>query len=69
MDGPTRISKEDVRRRLDAGESLVILDTRSPASWAESDRMISGAVRVPADQVEENLDRIPEGRTVVTYCT
>ncbi len=67
--GPTRIAKEEVKRRMEAGEPIVFLDTRSPGAWNSSDRMLPGARRVAADDVENHLSEIPGNHPIVTYCT
>lgn len=64
-----RISVNELKKRMEAGEDFTIIDTRNPQAWAESDTMIPEAIRVPADQAEQNLSRIPRNRAVVTYCT
>jgi hypothetical protein len=64
-----RITVEELKRRMDAEKDFTILDSRNPQAWAESDGMVSGAIRVPVDKLEENLSRIPKNRPVVAYCT
>jgi len=64
-----RITAEELKRRMDAGEDFTLLDTRNPKAWAESDTVIPEAIRVPLDELEQNLPRIPRGRPVVAYCT
>lgn len=64
-----RISVDDVRRRLAAGEQFTFIDTRNPQAWAASDVIIPGALRVTADTLDEHLPRIPKETAVVTYCT
>ena len=66
---PDRISKEDVKRRLDAGEHIVFLDTRAEDAWRKSDAQIPRSRRVPPDAVEQHLDEIPRDGLVVAYCT
>ncbi len=66
---PPRITKEEVKNRMDAGEPIVFLDTRSPGAWNSSDRMLPGARRVAADDVAAHLQEIPANRPIVTYCT
>jgi len=61
-----RISVDDVAER---GEDVFFVDTRNPQAWAEAETRLPGAIRVPADQVEQHLADIPRDRTVVTYCT
>jgi rhodanese-related sulfurtransferase len=65
----TRITVDEVRERIDRGEQFTFVDSRNPTAWAESDKKLPNAIRVPADQLEQHLDEIPRDRTVVTYCT
>jgi rhodanese-related sulfurtransferase len=66
---PERITPHDVHRRLEAGERIVLLDSRSAKAWAESDVTVPGAIRVPPDEVEQHLGEIPRDGLIVTYCT
>jgi rhodanese-related sulfurtransferase len=58
-----------VEARMERGEPFVFLDTRNPQAWGEADTKLPGAVRVPADEVEQHLKDIPRDRAVITYCT
>lgn len=69
MADATRVTVDELKRRMDAGEDFTIIDTRNPQVWAESDTMIPEAIRIPVDKLEENLPRIPKSRAVVAYCT
>jgi rhodanese-related sulfurtransferase len=64
-----RMSVEDVKARWDRGEPVVFLDTRNPTAWGDADTKLPGALRVPADEVEQHLQEILRDRPVVTYCT
>lgn len=64
-----RISPEDVKRRLDAGEQTVFLDTRADEAWRKADTQIPGSIRVPPDAVQQHLNQIPHDGLLVTYCT
>jgi rhodanese-related sulfurtransferase len=66
----SRITKEELKRRMDAHEPMAIVDTRAEDAWNESDVQIPGAVRVPPGEVGQRLPEIiPRDRLVVTYCT
>ena len=67
--GPTRVTVDEVRERMDRGEPFTFVDTRNPQAWEEADAKLPGAIRVPADEVEKHLSSIPRDRVVVTYCT
>ncbi len=64
-----RITPEELKRRIDSGEDFTIIDTRNPTAWAQSDTMMPGAIRIPLDELNEHIDRIPRRRPVVAYCT
>ena len=64
-----KISAEEVKRRLDAGERIVFVDARSDASWNESDVQIPNSLRVPPDRAAEFVASLPADATIVTYCT
>jgi rhodanese-related sulfurtransferase len=68
VDAP-RISVDDLRKRIKGGEDFTFVDTRNPQAWGESDVMMPEAVRVPLDQLEQRISRIPKDKPVVTYCT
>lgn len=65
----TRITTDEVKERLDRGEEFAFLDTRNPTAWAESDKKLPNAIRVPAEELNQHLDEIPKDRAVITYCT
>ena len=65
----SRISVDEVKRRIARGENILFVDSRSAASWASSKEKIRGAIRVPPDEVADHVDTIPKGRSLVTYCT
>jgi rhodanese-related sulfurtransferase len=66
---PTRVIVDEVKQRMDRGEQFAFVDTRNPKAWGEAETKLPGAIRVPADEVEKHLDKIPRDRTVITYCT
>jgi rhodanese-related sulfurtransferase len=64
-----RITVEELKRRLDAGEDFTIIDVRNPQAWGQSDTMMPEAIRVPLDDFERHLSQIPKDRPIVAYCT
>lgn len=64
-----RISVNDLRKRMEAREDFTIIDVRKPEVWGQSDTMIPEAIRIPLDNLDENLPRIPKDRPIVAYCT
>jgi len=65
----TRIMIDEVKQRMDRGEQFAFVDTRNPKAWGEAKTKLPGAIRVPADEVEQYLTQIPRDRTAITYCT
>lgn len=67
---PQRIMPAEVMAKLDAGETIVFLDTRTTGEWAAGTQMIANALRVKNNQVLSQIVRtLPQGRLIVTYCT
>ncbi len=69
MSDAPRITPEELKRRIDSGEDFTIIDTRNPVAWAQSDTMMPGAIRIPVDELDQQLKRIPTQRPIVAYCT
>ena len=69
MTDAPRITVDELKRRVEAGEKFVLIDVRNPQAWAESDTMLPEAIRVPMDKLEEVLPRIPKDKPIVAYCT
>ncbi len=64
-----RISANELKRRMHAGEQFFVIDTRNPVAWAESDSKAAGAVRIPLDELDNRIDEIPRNKPIVAYCT
>jgi rhodanese-related sulfurtransferase len=64
-----RITIDELRERLDRGEPIAMVDARSAEAWGKADRQIPGSTRVPPDDIERHVSKVPKGRAVVSYCT
>lgn len=64
-----RIETADVKRRMDAGENVFFVDSRNPTEWGAADQKVPGAIRIGVGEVEANINKIPEGVLIVSYCT
>jgi membrane protein DedA with SNARE-associated domain len=62
-----RITPEELRRRLDAGEETLIVDLRSQIG--EGAAMIQGAVRIAVEELEARHAEIPRDREIVLFCS
>jgi rhodanese-related sulfurtransferase len=60
-------SAADLKKRIDGGETITIVDTRGATSFAQEH--IKGAINVPVDQIEQNLAKLPKDQTIALYCT
>jgi rhodanese-related sulfurtransferase len=65
----TRITVDEVKQRMDRGEQFTFVDSRNPKAWAEADKKLPNAIRVPAEELAQHLEEIPKDRAVITYCT
>jgi len=64
-----RISPEDLKRKLDAGEDVAILDLRSALDVAATPYAIPGSRWITAEALDEHLSDIPRDRELVLYCS
>lgn len=64
-----RISPDELRRRLDAGEDVVVVDLRHAAEFEAAEATLPGALRVAPEELDGQLGAIPPGREVVLFCT
>jgi sulfur-carrier protein adenylyltransferase/sulfurtransferase len=62
----SEISPVELRRRLDSGENLTLLDVREGWEW-EISRM-EGAKHVPLGRLREQMGEIPRENEIVVYC-
>jgi rhodanese-related sulfurtransferase len=66
--GVSQIERDELRRMLEDGSPLVLVDALPPMSFARS--RLPGAVNMPPDRVDELAPRlIPETQAeIVVYC-
>jgi rhodanese-related sulfurtransferase len=64
-----RVSPEDLKRKLDAGEDVAILDVRSKLDVAATPLAIPGSRWIAAEALDEHLADIPRDRDLVVYCS
>ena len=72
--GVAFISVEELKTRLTANESLIVIDVRSSETFASSDKKIKGAIHMKVRRIEHRLllpplKDVPRDRPVVTYCS
>ncbi|HXE36341.1 MAG TPA: rhodanese-like domain-containing protein, partial [Verrucomicrobiae bacterium] len=64
-----RISVEELKEKIDAGEDLVIVDLRHSMDFEADPETIPGAFRMDAQELEEKNDLLPHDREIILYCT
>lgn len=60
------ISVEELKRRRDAGEDLILLDVREPDEIATAS--IPWSKAIPMTQIAARYAELPHGRTIVCMC-
>jgi len=64
-----RIGADELKARVDAGESLVIVDLRHALDVAADPETIPGALRMDAEELQRRPDWLPRDREVILFCT
>jgi membrane protein DedA with SNARE-associated domain len=64
-----RISVDDLKSRIDAGEELVIVDLRHTREFEEEPETIPGALRMNADALMLPHDWLAPDREIILFCT
>lgn len=64
-----RISAEELKGRLDAGEEVFIVDLRRQIEFENTPETIPGALHVATEAIDSRADAIPRDRPIVLYCT
>jgi rhodanese-related sulfurtransferase len=62
-----RITADEVRQRISAGEEFTVVDARNPQAWAEAADTAGNAIRVDPHSTE--LPQLPRDKPIVIYCT
>ena len=63
-----RITPEELKRKMDAGEEVVIVDLRGSLDFEAEPAMIPGAVHLDYADLEEVSDELAKAAEVVLYC-
>jgi membrane protein DedA with SNARE-associated domain/rhodanese-related sulfurtransferase len=64
-----RITPEELKQKLDAGEEIAIVDLRHPLDFLPEPYLIPGAIRMSMEELSHLHEAIPRDRDVVVYCT
>jgi uncharacterized protein (DUF58 family) len=64
-----RITPEELLRKIEAGEEVIIVDLRNPLDVETEGHKLPGALRMAPDELEERHQEIPRDRDIILYCT
>ena len=64
-----RITVDELRGLIDAGESPVVVDVRTAAARHADPRRIPGATVMTVDDVDGRVAGLPREREIILYCT
>ena len=62
----SEISVDELKRRVDAGEDLVLLDVREPDEIATA--AIPWAMVIPMGEIPTRIDEIPRDKPLIVMC-
>ncbi len=68
MEAP-RIKKEDLKKKMDNRENLILLDVRNMTDYGNSNVKLPGAIRIPLAELEARLKELDKSKEAVAYCT
>ena len=64
-----RITPEELKARLDAGDDTMIVDLRARIDFDADPLIIPGALHLMTEELEARHREIPRDREIVLYCT
>jgi membrane protein DedA with SNARE-associated domain/rhodanese-related sulfurtransferase len=65
----SRLDPEDLKKMLDSGQPVFIVDLRHPLDYLPDPRVLPGALRISPDSLMQRSAEIPRDRDIVLYCT
>jgi membrane protein DedA with SNARE-associated domain len=63
-----RITPEELKRKFDAGEEVMVVDVRHPLEFAAEPQTIPGALYLSLEDLDQEHSKIPRDKDVVLYC-
>jgi membrane protein DedA with SNARE-associated domain len=64
-----RITPDELHRRLDAGEDIVVVDLRHSLEFDADPATVPGAIHLLPEEIDAGHGAIPRDREVVLFCT
>jgi rhodanese-related sulfurtransferase len=68
-ENPSPLTVADVSDLIDRGELIAFIDSRNPIAWGSSKVTLPGALRIPIDEVDRHVQKLPRDRRLIVYCT
>ncbi len=65
----SRITPEDLRRMIEEGDPVTIVDLRHALDSIADPRLIPGAIRMLPDEITSQAALLPKEQEIVLYCT
>lgn len=64
-----RITAEELKRKIDAGEEVAIIDLRHSMDFEADPNTIPGATYLPSEEFDQRYGEIPSDRELILFCT
>lgn len=64
-----RITRDELKKKIDAKEDITILDVRNDSDYSSSKIRLQGAKRIPLSELNVRAGEIDPKKEVVAYCT
>ncbi len=64
-----RVAPQDLKKMMDNGEEVFIVDLRHPLDFLPDPRLLPGAVRLQPNEVVQRSAELPRDRDIIVYCT
>ncbi|HZB87113.1 MAG TPA: DedA family protein/thiosulfate sulfurtransferase GlpE [Terracidiphilus sp.] len=65
----SRLEPDELKRQIDAGESVFIVDLRHPLELVPDPYTLPGALHLSPELLTQRIHEIPRDRDIVLYCT
>lgn len=69
METAFRISVDELKREIEQGTPLFLIDARKDEEWRTAPETAAGAVRMSAERAPERVFEVPPDHLVVAFCT
>ncbi len=64
-----RITPEELKQRIDAGEDVTVVDLRHSMDFEADPNTIPGAYALPSEELDKRYREIPADPVIILFCT